>query len=70
MPGVKRDQLMTVYGYSPSSFKNFATEDKRAKNIPTRYKLNLLLFQMDEERIERLFHAAKDILNTQVHEPK
>lgn len=58
----KRDRLMAVYGYSPSSFKNFATEDKRAKNIPTRYKLNLLLSQMNEERIERLFVAAKDLL--------
>jgi transcriptional regulator with XRE-family HTH domain len=70
VPQKARNQLMAVYGYSPSSFKNFATEDKRAKNIPTRYKLDLLLFQMDEGRIERLFLAAKDILSTPTHEIK
>ena len=58
-----RDRLMVVYGYSPSSFKNFATEDKRGKNIPVRYKLDLLLIQMDESGIERLFAAAMSVLN-------
>jgi transcriptional regulator with XRE-family HTH domain len=31
----RRDQLMRLYGYSPGSYKNFTTEDKRAKNIQT-----------------------------------
>jgi transcriptional regulator with XRE-family HTH domain len=53
-----RDRLMRIYGYSPSSFKNFTTEDKRAKNIPIRYKLNMLLKQMDEARIEKVFGFA------------
>lgn len=53
-----RNRLLAIYGYSPSSFKNFTTEDKRAKNIPIRYKLEILLGQMDEQGLERLFHAA------------
>ena len=58
-----RDQLMRVYGYSPSSFKNFTTEDKRAKNIPVRYKLDLLLKQMDELRIEKVFAFALESIS-------
>jgi transcriptional regulator with XRE-family HTH domain len=53
-----RDALMKVYGYSPASFKNFATEDKRAKNIPVRYKLDLLIRQLGEADIERIFALA------------
>ena len=53
-----RNRLLRIYGYSPSSFKNFTTEDKRAKNIPVRYKLEILLGQMDEQEIENLFLVA------------
>ena len=53
-----RNQLLGIYGYSPSSFKNFTTEDKRANNIPVRYKLDILLSQMDEQGIKRLFTMA------------
>jgi hypothetical protein len=49
---------MKLYGYSPSSFKNFTTEDKRAKNIPVRYKLDILLKQMGDGNIEKLFGFA------------
>lgn len=53
-----RNRLLGIYGYSPSSFKNFTTEDKRAKNIPIRYKLEILISKMDEPGLERLFLAA------------
>jgi transcriptional regulator with XRE-family HTH domain len=53
-----RDKLMQLYGYSPQSFKNFTTEDKRAKNIPSRYKLALVLKQMNEGNIEKLLAFA------------
>ncbi|MER2513213.1 MAG: helix-turn-helix transcriptional regulator [Nitrosomonas ureae] len=53
-----KDQLTRLYGYSPSSFKNFTTEDKRAKNIPALYKLNLLIHQLDPANIERVFAFA------------
>ena len=49
-----RDKLMRVYGYSPSSFRNFTDVDKRASNIPVRYKLDLLLGRLDESVIEKV----------------
>ena len=49
-----KDQLTRIYGYSPSSFKNFTTEDKRSKNIPAQFKLDILLKQMDEARLENM----------------
>jgi hypothetical protein len=54
---------MRIYGYSPSSFKNFTTEDKRAKNIPVRYKLDMLLKQMDDARIEKVLGFALSVTN-------
>ena len=63
-----RDRLMQVYGYSPSSFKNFTTEDKRAKNIPVRYKLDLLLKQMDETRIQKVFAFALESFGKPSHQ--
>lgn len=55
-----RNRLMRVYGYSPASFKNFTTEDKRSKNIPTRYKLGVLLRHLSEAEIEKVFAFALD----------
>jgi len=59
-----RDKLTRIYGYSPSSFKNFATEDKRGKNVPTRLKLNLLLKQLPEDQIENIFSYALNHFKT------
>lgn len=56
-----RDKLMRIYGYSPASFKNFTTEDKRSKNVPVRYKLALLLRQLDEARIEKVLGFARSV---------
>lgn len=53
-----RDRLMRIYGYSPASFKNFTTEDKRSKNIPVRYKLDVLLRHLNEANIEKVFAFA------------
>jgi transcriptional regulator with XRE-family HTH domain len=53
-----KDQLTRVYGYSPSSFKNFTTEDKRSKSIPAHYKLGILLKKMDETKIENMLAYA------------
>ena len=61
-----RDRLMKVYGYSPSSFKNFACEDKRAKNVPVRFKLEALLKQLDNEHIEEIFKFAMETAQTKV----
>lgn len=56
-----RDQLLSVYGYSPSSFRNFTTEDKRSKNIPARYKLEILLNHQTPQEIETVFNNALDV---------
>jgi transcriptional regulator with XRE-family HTH domain len=61
-----RDRLMKVYGYSPSSFKNFASEDKRAKNIPVRFKLDTLLRHLDEAKIEKIFEYAMETMQSKV----
>lgn len=58
LPATLRDRLMRVYGYSPSSFKNFASEDKRAKNVPVRYRIAVLLKQMDDNGIEKVLSFA------------
>ncbi|MBS1983246.1 MAG: helix-turn-helix transcriptional regulator [Bdellovibrionales bacterium] len=63
-----RNKLMEVYGYSPSSFKNFASEDKRAGNIPIQYKLRTILYRLDDEKTERLFKVALEMSQTERNE--
>lgn len=61
-----RDKLMRIYGYSPTTFKNFATEDKRGKNIPALFKLEILLRKMDDDSINRvLAHAIQTFTSAQ-----
>ena len=64
LPAPLRDSLMRVYGYSPSSFKNFATEDKRAKNVPERYRIAVLLKQMDDRAVEKVLGFALSVAET------
>jgi transcriptional regulator with XRE-family HTH domain len=56
-----RDRVMRFYGYSPASFKNFASEDKRAKSVPVQFKLDILLNHMSSKAIEALFSTAIQI---------
>lgn len=58
-----RNTLLKEYGYSSSSFRNFTTADKRAKNIPVRTKLNILLDRMPEESAQAVFAFALDLLS-------
>ncbi len=53
-----RDELTRVYGYSPSSFKNFTTDDKRSKNVPALYKIDLLIHKLDPAKIARIYAFA------------
>jgi transcriptional regulator with XRE-family HTH domain len=60
-----REKLMRTYHYSPASFRNFTDVDKRAGNIPSRYKLNILLNQMDRAKIEKVFGFALEVTRNQ-----
>jgi len=60
-----RNKLLQVYGYSPASFKNFTTEDKRAKNIPVRYKLDILLGKLSDNEIEKVFSYTLESVSGQ-----
>lgn len=59
-----RNRLLGIYGYSPSSFKNFTTEDKRAANIPVRYKLEILLGQMNDQELKQLLATVTSNLKS------
>lgn len=49
-----RNRIMRAYGYSPSSFCNLSANEKRAKSVPARYKINTLLNQLDAPALERV----------------
>ena len=57
-----KNRLVKAYGYSPASFRNFTSEDKRAKNIPTQYKLEVLLKKLDESEIETVFEFSYGLI--------
>ncbi len=54
----RRNQLLKVYGYSPSSYKNFYSRDKRALNVPAMFKLDILLRTFDEKQRLEVFDFA------------
>jgi transcriptional regulator with XRE-family HTH domain len=53
-----RNRILTAYGYSPSSWKNLATDPIRSKAVPRSYKLEILLNQLSEEQIAEIFDFA------------
>jgi transcriptional regulator with XRE-family HTH domain len=50
-----RKRLMLAYGYNPSSFKNLTADPIRSKAVPLIYKLEILLGQMSEKKLENVF---------------
>ncbi len=45
---VTRCELLKIYGYKESSFKNFTSADKRSMSVPAQYKLDVLMRSMSE----------------------
>jgi transcriptional regulator with XRE-family HTH domain len=63
-----RNKIMIAYGYSPSSFKNLATDPHRSKVVPQYYKLEILLKKLNQSQIEEVFSFSKKILeNNQIN---
>ena len=59
----KRNQILEVYGYSPASFKNFNSEDKRSKNVPARFKINIVLNRLNETSLLEVLKFALSLTN-------
>ena len=55
-----RNRIMVAYGYSPSSFKNLSTDEKRSKAVPARYKINALLNQIEDDDLVSIFEFIKN----------
>ena len=43
-----KSELLKIYGYKESSFKNFTSADKRSMSVPAQYKLDVLMRSMSE----------------------
>jgi len=56
-----RKQIMLAYGYSPSSFKNLATDPVRSKTVPLRFKLEILMRQLSEAEVETLYDYVQNL---------
>lgn len=56
-----RAKIIKVYGYSPNSWKNFATDDKRGKSIPIEFKLKILMQQLTSDQAQKVFNFALDL---------
>ncbi|MFN9066130.1 MAG: helix-turn-helix domain-containing protein, partial [Bdellovibrionales bacterium] len=57
-----RNRIMQGYGYSPSSFKNLATDPVRSKAVTLRYKLEILLNELETEKIASVFEFVRNIV--------
>ena len=60
---------MKAYGYSPSSFKNLSTDPVRSKAVPLKFKLEILLGQLQEQEIEAVFRFVQNILKSRAKAP-
>ena len=57
-----RNQIMKAYGYSPSSWKNLATDPVRSKAVPISYKLDILLNGLKDDQIVQVFQFTQSLL--------
>ncbi len=57
-----RNHLLRAYGYSPESFKNFYSREKRALNVPARFHLEILLPHLTEQMTLAVFDFAAELL--------
>jgi len=51
-------KILNAYGYKVTSFRNFSTKDKRAKSVPTKYHLSILMRSFGESDLQTLFEFA------------
>ncbi len=58
----RRNQIMTAYGYNPSSFKNLSTDPIRSKAVPSRFKFQIMMQQLSEEQAEIFFESFLETL--------
>ncbi len=57
----ERGKIMRAYGYTPSSFKNLATDPVRSKVVPLRFKLQILLKNIPDEQVELVFRFIQEL---------
>ncbi len=65
-----RNKIMIAYGYSPTSFRNLTSDEKRAKSVPVRYKINILLNQIGESQLHSVFDFIARSLKPQQDDKK
>jgi transcriptional regulator with XRE-family HTH domain len=58
-----RNQVMTAYGYSPTSFKNLSTNPVRSKAVPVPFKLEILLHALSDAQTGEVFRFAQALLD-------
>lgn len=56
-----RQKFLMAYGYSPSSWKNWASDPVRSKAVPIRYKLANILNELSEDQLLRVFEFCEDL---------
>lgn len=53
-----RNKIMKAYGYSPSSFKNLATDPVRSKAVPKEYKFKIISQILNSEKLDEIYSLA------------
>jgi len=50
-----RNKIMKAYGYSPSSFKNLASDPVRSKAVPKEYKFKIISQILNSEKLDEIY---------------
>ncbi len=59
-----RKKVLEACGYTTSSFRNLYADPVRSKVVPFRYKVEILLQKLPEERFEDVFVFVSEIIET------
>ena len=58
-----KEKILKLYGYRPSSWKNFKTKADRAKAIPTIYKINIILKNLPENDLRKILDFSQNLIS-------
>ncbi len=56
-----KSKILEVYGYKRASFHNYVNRKDRADNIPVEFRLKILIRNLAQENLEKVFEFAQTL---------
>lgn len=63
-----RKKVLVACDYSPASFKNLYADPERSKAVPARFKLDILLGRLPEEKLQKVYGFVEQLIDGESEE--